>query len=547
MKKFRLFIIPIIFALVSLSCGGTTKADPEIVNPVAATDAVIDGGVTEPAQVTESTIAPTAQVQQPTVEPTLAPMGYSRANPFPGTEVVSVPNWEVQVLEIKRGADAWNDIQAANAYNDPAPEGKEYLLVKIHVKCKYNDRDEHSISNYDFDVTGDKAILYTSSMFSVVVPAPELEATLFADGETEGWSAYLVTQGEGNLMLIFDEMWSFSDNSKRYISLDTNASIKVPSELSSITASELGKDRTSPVPFNEKLVTEDWETSILESVRGDAAWSLVQEANQFNDPPIEGYEYIAVKFYVRNIGTQDESKSIDGYSYNITGSANILHDLPSVVDPEPALDISLYPGGEYSGWVVFQSIIGETDLMFAFDENWSLFDDGIRYLAFDPGASLEVPSDLNNIVPTEAGKELNTPASLSEKVITEDWEISVTQVIRGFEAWNMAITANQFNDPPEDGFEYVAVKVYVHNISINDVPENMNDIYFETTGSNGVVYDLPYVVDPDPVLDITLYPDGEYEGWIIVKVSIGETGLKLIYEPLFTFSNKNKRFISLEP
>ena len=282
-------------------------------------------------------------------------------------------------------------------------------------------------------------------------------------------------------------------------------------------------------------------------VRGDSAWQLVQEANQFNEPPDEGYEYIAVKFYVRYIGTNEESKNIDGSFYNITGSANILHELPSVVDPEPALDIALYPGGEYSGWVVFQSIIGETDLMFAFEETWNLFGDEVRYLALDSDASIEVPTNLQDIAPSDIGKEINTPASISDTVITEDWEISVSQVVRGSEAWNMVIAANQFNEPPEDGYEYVAVKVIVHNTSTMDVAENISGLNFKTTGSNGIFYDLPSIVDPEPALDVTLYPDGEYEGWVILKVSVGETGLRLVYEPLFSLSNKNRRFIMLEP
>lgn len=554
-KKFTLLIISIVLALVTLSCGGSTKATSEKTEPVAATVAEQGESVTEQPQVAEPILEPTAEIEQPTIEPTIAPtiaptpapIGLSRVNPFPGTDVVSVPNWDVQVLETKRGVDAWNDIQAANSYNEPAPEGMEYLLVKIHVKCTYDDSDEHSISGYDFDVTGDKAILYTTSMASVVKPEPALDATLFSGGETEGWSAYLVTQGEANLILVFDESWSFDENSKRYIALDPGASISIPPDLNAIIASEMGKHRNSPIPFKEKLVTEDWEMAILEVVRGDAAWDLVFEANRYNDPPTEGYEYIAVKLHVRYIGTVDDSSSINGYSYNITGSANILHGFPSVVEPDPALDIELFPGGEYEGWVVFQSIIGETNLMLAFDNSWTFDDNETRYLAVDEGASLGVPTYLINIASTDIGKERGNPALMSEKVTTDNWEISIIEVIRGDEAWNMALAANQYNDPPEDGFEYIAVKVYVHNIDTEDVARNISDFDFNTTGSIGVLYEVPSIVDPDPALDITLYPDGEYEGWMILKVAVGETELRLVFDPLFEFSSKNQRFISLEP
>jgi len=562
MKRHALFIISIVLVLATLSCGGSTEETPEKLN--TATDTASALSVTEPPQVTQPIVEPTTPPTTaptipptsaptippkatPTIAPTIAPMGFSRSNPFPGTELVSVPNWDVQVLETKRGADAWTDIQAANSYNEPAPEGMEYLMVKIHVKCTYNDSDEHSISGYDFYITGDKAILYTTGMASVVKPEPELDATLFSGGETEGWSVYLVSQGEGNLILVFDESWSFDEDSKRYIALDPGAAINIPSDLNAIAASETGMQRSSPIPFKEKLVTEDWEMTILEVVRGEAAWNLVLEANRYNDPPFDGYEYIAVKLHVRNIGTVDDSSSIDGYSFNITGSANILHDLPSIVEPEPALDIDLYPGGEYDGWVVFQSIIGETNLMLAFQESWTFDDDEVRYLAVDEGAYLEVPTDLNNIASTDIGKERNNPALLSEKVTTDNWEISIVEVIRGDEAWNMALAANQYNDPPEDGFEYIAVKAYVHNISTEDVATNVSDFDFNTTGSNGVLHDVPSVVDPDPAFDITLYPDGEYEGWMILQVGVGETEIKLVFDPLFEFSDESKRFISLEP
>lgn len=558
-KRFTLLIIPIILALVTISCGGSTKATPEKVDPITATVAAPGESITEQPQIAEPIVEPTVAVEQPTIEPTIAPtiapttaptpapIGLSRANPYPGTEVVSVPNWDVQVLETKRGADAWNDIQAANSYNEPAPEGMEYLMVKIHVKCTYDDSDEHSISGYDFDVTGDEAILYTTSMASVVKPEPELDATLFSGGETEGWSAYLVTQGEANLMLVFDESWSFDENSKRYIALDPGASINIPSELNAIIASENGKHRNSPIPFKEKLVTEDWEMTILEVVRGDAAWDLVLEGNRYNDPPAEGYEYNAVKLHVRYIGTVDDSSSIDGYYFNITGSANILHGTPSVVEPDPALDIELYPGGEHEGWVVFQSIIGETNLMLAFEESWTFDENEVRYLAIDEGASIGVPTYLTNIDSTDIGKERGNPALMSEKVTTDNWEISILEVIRGAEAWNMALAANQYNDPPEDGFEYLAVKVYVHNIDTDDVARNISDFDFNTTGSNGVLHEVPSVVDPDPAFDVTLYPDGEYEGWMILQVGVGETEIKLVLDPLFGFDDENKRFISLEP
>ncbi len=543
----------VVILLILSACGSpspTTSTDSPIfldgdATPSESITDIPEPTVTLPPVPTETEIPPTPTETQMPPTPTVAPVGISRSNPFPSTEVVTAPNWEIQVLEIKRGDDAWSDIQAANSYNDPAPDGMEYILIKIHVKCLYEDDEEHSIGNYDFNVTGDKAILYTTSMASVVKPEPELDATLFSGGETEGWTSFIVAQGEGNLILVVDESWDFEEGNERYIALDAGASIAIPPELFAITPSKDGESRKLPIPYNEKLVTDNWETSIIEVVRGEAAWSMVQSANQFNEAPSEGHEYIAVNFFVRNIGMDDKPQNINSYFYRITGSSNILHELPMVVNPEPALDISLFPSGEYIGWVVFESIIGETDLMVAFEETWS-FDSEYRYIALDEGASLEVPVELQNITPSEFGKDRSKPALKTDKVITEDWEMSVVEVIRGPEAWNMVLAANQFNDPPADGFEYVAIKVYVHNIGTKDEATDINKYSFNTTGSAGILHDVPSVVEPEPALSVSLYPGGEFEGWIIMLAAVNETDLILIFEPWLDFGGNNNRYLSLD-
>jgi hypothetical protein len=256
----------------------------------------------------------------------------------------------------------------------------EYLLVKLYVKSTYADSDEHSISGSDFKVTGDRLIEYFNA--SVVEPEPVLDVQLFAGGETEGWSAYPIGQGEGNLILIVDELLSF-ENRLRFIALDDGASISIAPELGDIKPTDLGKDRDSPAPYGEKVITEDWEVAILEVVRGDDAWKLVQEANQFNEPPTEGMEYIVVKVQMRYISTVDGSVNIDGSYFKALGSANVLYDWPSVVDPDPALDVTLYPGGRYEGWTVAQVAKGEAGLVLQFEPLLDFSGKNKRFLALE--------------------------------------------------------------------------------------------------------------------------------------------------------------------
>jgi len=487
-----------------------------------------------------NTPEPTAVPPTPTPEP----VGMSRSNPFPPSAVVSAPNWDVKILETVRGEEAWQILAAANPYNDPAPEGIEYLLVKIHAKCTYDDTEQHSMSESDFKLTGDRLVRYSSGFAAGL--EPDLSAQLLSGGETEGWVAFLVEQGEGSLILIVDELANWDDDRFRFIALQEGASIQVSPELASIEPTHTELSRSMPVPLGETVATEDWEITVLEVVKGDEAWAMVKDTNQFNDPPEEGMQYVAIRVHTRYIGTEDEPESIDDFFFNVTGDANIVYPVPSVVNPWPALDVCLYPGGECEGWTVGQATQGETNLMAIFEPTWSFKDTDKRFLALEQGASIAIPPELADIEPNAIGKDLSSPAPFGETVNTEDWQVTLLDVVRGNEAWQMAQEANQFNDPPDEGMEYLAVKVHVRYVGAEDESARIDDFAFTTTGSAKRIHDLPSVVDPEPAFGAELFPGGENEGWAILQIGRDETGLIAIFEPLWSFGSE-KRFLSLEP
>jgi hypothetical protein len=536
------FLILSVVIVLSLACGGTNTVNPTSPAITQAVQSSQSGNQPQPTSPPQPTNTPKPTPIPPT--PTPAPIGQSRSNPYPKTEIVTAPNWDIQVLDMVRGDAAWQAIQTTNQFNDPAPDGMEYLLVKIHAKCTYADSDEHSIGGSDFDLTGDHLVRYSQA--SVVEPDPALDAKLYTDGETEGWVSFAVGKGEGNLILIFDELMSFDENSSRFIALDEGASVIMSPELSEIMPTDLGKDRSAPAPFEDNIVTEDWQVNFLEVVRGEAAWTMVQAANQFNDPPADGMEYVVLRVHAKYIGTVDKTEQIDGSYFRTTGSANVVYDNPSVVDPEPAFDATLYPGGEAEGWVVLQVAQGETSVMAIFEPLFSFSGEDKRFIALEEGASVTVPPELSGIVPTDLGKDRSAPAPLGDIIVTEDWQINFLEVVSGDAAWTMVQAANQFNDPPADGMEYVAFRVHAKYIGTDDKTEQIDGSYFNTTGSANVVYDNPSVVDPEPAFDATLYPGGEVEGWVVLQVANGETGITAIFEPLFSFTSTDKRFMSLE-
>ena len=313
--------------------------------------------------------------------------------------------------------------------------------------------------------------------------------------------------------------------------------------LYDLGATALGLARNEPVLLGETVSTNEFEVMIKELMRGDDVYNMLLEANQFNDPPDEGMIYLAARIHARRIGTGDRALNISYIDFDPTGSANILYDRPSVVEPDGGLDAYLYPGGEAEGWVVMQVPDDEGDLMLVYEPLFSFDDEDLRFLTIDENASIEVPETLYSISDHGIGAEKTDPAKLGETVITSNFEFTVTDVIRGNEALAFVQQASEGNDPPDDGMEYIAVKMKVRRIDPNDDWIAISGIGFDLTGDNGVVYDLPYAIEPEPKLDVRLYPDGEYEGWSIYQAAEGETGLLLIYDTLFGIG---ERFFGLE-
>ena len=312
----------------------------------------------------------------PTATPTPQP-GLSVSVPLPPSSVFNSAGWEVRVLEVQRGDAAAQAIKAANQFNAPAPEGREYVLVRVRVKSVHTDQASHEIRAGDFRLVGGQRVEYFSA--SVVVPEPRLNVQIFAGGEVEGWLVFETVKAEDRLILIWDPL-SDTDTQRVYVALTEGAALPIDPQLDQITPTDRGRTREQPVSVGEAATTDDWIVSVLDSVRGDAAWSMVKSVNQFNDLPEAGMEYVAIRVRVRYIKSEDETSRIDSGWFKLIGDSNVMHASPSVVDPEPALDATLFPGGEIEGWIVMQAKVDESDLLLVFDPLFDTDHNNRRFL-----------------------------------------------------------------------------------------------------------------------------------------------------------------------
>jgi hypothetical protein len=281
---------------------------------------------------------------------------------------------------MKRGSDARTALEEANTTTLTPPSNFEYLLVKIKVKCNYTDKDQHSISASDFKLTGDRLIAYNP--MDVTVPDPALDNVLQAGEEAQGWASFLVGKNEHNLILAVDEIANDSPDRIRYIALESGASISMPANLANIQATDVGTMQSQPAPRSVMVVTDEWEVSVLDVIKGKSAIDMVM-ANAYNLPPDDGMTYIVVKVYVRYRGTVDRPVGVDNYYFTATDNSGTLYDFTTVFSPAPAMDVTLFPGADYAGYVVVQSSVSSSNVTLVFQAVDDTTGESLRYISLD--------------------------------------------------------------------------------------------------------------------------------------------------------------------
>jgi hypothetical protein len=122
------------------------------------------------------------------------------------------------------------------------------------------------------------------------------------------------------------------------------------------TATARPSNRAAPIAFDQpfEMTTEAGGTFVLavtEAYRGQAAWERIVAANQFNEPPPEGMDYLLVYATVDYVsGPESEALVLDQWSWRVV-THNEIHRPPSVVEPAPAFDLAFFPGASGGGWM----------------------------------------------------------------------------------------------------------------------------------------------------------------------------------------------------
>lgn len=334
------------YLLALVSRGGPVPlSTAAVVSPAPAATAVSSFPLTGTAVVSPAPVTGDA--------PFPFPSGSRRSEPYPAGSVAELAYWQVQVTDdILRGDAAWQWLAEANSFNDPPPEGWEYLLVKLRISNRHTGADPVSLGMH---VTGDSNVVHFGFDAGVTPPSPSLETYLSPGGESEGWDAFRIRTGESSLMLVLQDFDNYEED-EFYLALEPNVALTVPTDvLNAIPPSALGESFLEPARLNQTVTTADWQATLTELIRGPRAWEWLQEVNSFNDPAPEGMEYLLIYAQVRYIGTDPGPVSITRRDFWLLQEGEEEeYEYPSVVHPDPELYADLFPNGETEGWMVMQ-------------------------------------------------------------------------------------------------------------------------------------------------------------------------------------------------
>ena len=139
------------------------------------------------------------------------------------------------------------------------------------------------------------------------------------------------------------------------------------SEPIEVTTLGGGNSRSDPTGIGESwtITIPCWiygdakiEITLLELISGNKAWSIVRDANMFNNKPSHDEEYILAKFRIAVLETEDDEPfDINFTLFDLVSKEGVFYDRFQSVGRasglEPRFRTEAYPGATHEGWISF--------------------------------------------------------------------------------------------------------------------------------------------------------------------------------------------------
>lgn len=112
---------------------------------------------------------------------------------------------------------------------------------------------------------------------------------------------------------------------------------------------------TATIAVDEIINKYTAEIKVNQVLRGDEANQMVADANMFNDPPAEGYEYLVanITFKVVSNAKADAKVRVSPVNFTLVSEQGKDYEVAWAVNPDPSIEAELYAGASHTGWATF--------------------------------------------------------------------------------------------------------------------------------------------------------------------------------------------------
>lgn len=148
------------------------------------------------------------------------------------------------------------------------------------------------------------------------------------------------------------------------------------------------------------------------------------------------------------------------------------------------------------------------------------------------------------------GLSLADPAPVGEVVVVGDWAIRVAAVTPDASAEIAA--ENQFNEPPEPGKQFFVAALQATYLG-SESATFWIDVDLKAIGASSVAYERGLDAScgsiPGEIIHLgEAFPGGTISGNVCWAIDAADAAtMKLIAEPLFSFDDDDRRFLSMDP
>jgi hypothetical protein len=293
--------------------------------------------------------------------------GQTRKDPIPMGTQVSIPGWDVEVRQFLRGEEALKVINTASWQAEPLPDGLEYVLAKVFVRNTSMDENYHDLGISQMFITGDQHLAHGDTMDGW--PQPEfLFEDMYTAEAVEGWVDGVVPIDEKNLELVLD-VKDDNDRYTRYFALEDGASISLSESFASLQPNDAGKTMDSAAKIGKQVITSEWELTVLESIHGQAADSILKEDNPSYTPPAAGTERLLMRVKLAYASPKDLPTWIGSDAFfALDDSGNrVAGEMVYPSNDRKWIRNMVLPGAELEGWMAVNIPQGASQVLIVFN------------------------------------------------------------------------------------------------------------------------------------------------------------------------------------